>query len=378
MINSIILFAIASIASLVDSKAIVGTNIGGWMVLEPWITPSLFYRFLGKTRVQGIGMDSYTLCDALGPEHGNKVMREHWDTWYTEEHIKNLSDRGVEMVRLPIGDWTMEPYGPYVGCMDGAAEKIDWFMDTCHRYNISVLMEVHCWEGSQNGYDNSGRATEVNWMNETHYAHWETRAANWLGRWNITNQTYDYMSPENVKRSISIVIEILDRWGKHPAFGAFEPVNEPWSRDEDMALLKDFYRAVRALVRAQTNPGTKFVFYADNIDDPALWADLFAEDDRWDVVLDKHYYQAWSGYTTTDRACDEYESFGQKVGALGYDVWVGEWSLATDKCAMWLGGLNEGIDSDLKCNWVDCPAPYMPNHGEDIPDRTADFLGPYA
>jgi len=28
------------------------------------------------------------------------------------------------MVRLPVGDWTLKPYGPYVGCMDGAADKI--------------------------------------------------------------------------------------------------------------------------------------------------------------------------------------------------------------------------------------------------------------
>ena len=38
-------------------KAMVGTNLGGWMVLEPWITPSLFYRFLGKTKSEGVGMD---------------------------------------------------------------------------------------------------------------------------------------------------------------------------------------------------------------------------------------------------------------------------------------------------------------------------------
>eukprot|EP00591_Stephanopyxis_turris_P012606 CAMPEP_0195509092 /NCGR_PEP_ID=MMETSP0794_2-20130614/2122_1 /TAXON_ID=515487 /ORGANISM="Stephanopyxis turris, Strain CCMP 815" /LENGTH=156 /DNA_ID=CAMNT_0040636219 /DNA_START=98 /DNA_END=565 /DNA_ORIENTATION=+ len=24
-----------------------GVNLGGWMVLEPWITPSMFYQFLG-------------------------------------------------------------------------------------------------------------------------------------------------------------------------------------------------------------------------------------------------------------------------------------------------------------------------------------------
>ena len=69
-------------------KAMTGTNIGGWQVLEPWITPSLFYRFLGKTHSEGVGMDSYTFCEALGPDYGNQVMSAHWDAWVTEDHIK--------------------------------------------------------------------------------------------------------------------------------------------------------------------------------------------------------------------------------------------------------------------------------------------------
>jgi len=118
------------------------------MVLEPWITPSLFYRFLGKTHSEGVGIDSYTVCEALGPEEGNKLMRAHWDSWYTEEHIKDIAERGVEMVRLPIGDWSINQYGPYVGCMDGAKEKIDWMFDTCAKYGIKVLLDVHAMKGS--------------------------------------------------------------------------------------------------------------------------------------------------------------------------------------------------------------------------------------
>lgn len=129
-------------------KAIVGTNIGGWMVLEPWITPSLFYRFLGKTKEEGVGMDSYSLCETLGPKEGNKLMRAHWDSFYTEQDIINLADRGVEMVRLPIGDWTLEPYGPYIGCMDGAVDKIDWMFEMCEKYNIKILLDVHAVKGS--------------------------------------------------------------------------------------------------------------------------------------------------------------------------------------------------------------------------------------
>lgn len=52
------------------------------------------------------------------------------------------------MVRLPIGDWTLNPYGPYVGCMDGAEEKITWMFDTCQKYNIKILLDVHAMKGS--------------------------------------------------------------------------------------------------------------------------------------------------------------------------------------------------------------------------------------
>ena len=103
-----------------NEKAMVGTNIGGWMVLEPWITPSLFYRFLGKTHSEGVAIDSYTLCEVLGAKEGNELLKAHWDSWVTEDHIKQLADREVEIVRLPIGDWIMQPYGPYEGCYDGA------------------------------------------------------------------------------------------------------------------------------------------------------------------------------------------------------------------------------------------------------------------
>lgn len=148
---------------------ITGTNLGGWMVLEPWITPSLFYRFLGKTQ-NDTAIDSYTFCEVLGPVEGNKVLRDHWNTFYTDAHIKNLSLRGVEMVRLPVGDWTLNPYGPYKGCMEGADEWIDWMYDTCAKYNISVLMDIHTAKGSQNGFDNSGQAS-INWINDTFYKH---------------------------------------------------------------------------------------------------------------------------------------------------------------------------------------------------------------
>lgn len=102
-------------------------------------------------------------------QYANKWMQAHWHSWYTEDTIANLSARGVKRVRLPIGDWTMNPYGPYVGCMDGAKDWVRWMMDTCLQYQIGVLIDVHTAKGSQNGFDNSGLRQQTVWVDDTHF-----------------------------------------------------------------------------------------------------------------------------------------------------------------------------------------------------------------
>ena len=59
-------------------------------------------------------------------------------------------------------------------------------------------------------------------------------------------------------------------------------------------------------------------------------------------------------------------------------MWVGEWALATDTCAMWLGGFNDS-NSDLvfDCARVECPYSYLSEaHAVDF-DRKAHELGPF-
>lgn len=95
------------------NNQIRGVNLGGWMVLEPWITPSLFYQFLGGDETD-TAFDTYTFCQVLGAEEGNKQLRRHWETWVTEDIIKELaSSDAVNSLRLPVGDYMYKPYGPY-------------------------------------------------------------------------------------------------------------------------------------------------------------------------------------------------------------------------------------------------------------------------
>ena len=57
---------------------IKGVSLGGLFVLEPWITPSLFYQFLNKKNPKNIGMDTYTFCQVLGPKEGRRQLNEHF------------------------------------------------------------------------------------------------------------------------------------------------------------------------------------------------------------------------------------------------------------------------------------------------------------
>lgn len=80
--------------------------------------------------------------------------------------------------------------------MDGAADKIEWFLDTAAKYNIKVLLDFHALKDSQNGFDNSGHTSDIEWTDDTHYKHWSVQNAHWQGHWN--GSEYDTINYENI------------------------------------------------------------------------------------------------------------------------------------------------------------------------------------
>ena len=76
--------------------------------------------------------------------------------------------------------------------------------------------------------------------------------------------------------------------------------------------------------------------------DAAVWNDLFEDTEK--VALDTHIYMAWeTPKTEIPDFCDRIEILlmAPEIAAIKYDLWVGEWSLATDVCGMWLDGFND-------------------------------------
>lgn len=126
------------------------------------------------------------------------MLREHWDTWITEQQFIEMAAREVTIARLPIGDWTLKPYGPYVGCTDGAADYVTWALDMGLKYNIGILFDVHAVKGSQNGFDNSGLANYTTWTDENNFSHWEHALGEWMGEFDMETGTYPEINYDNI------------------------------------------------------------------------------------------------------------------------------------------------------------------------------------
>jgi glucan 1,3-beta-glucosidase len=60
------------------TEKVRGVNLGGWFVLEPWITPSVFANQPANV------VDEYTLTQQLGKDAATSLLSDHWNTWITQ------------------------------------------------------------------------------------------------------------------------------------------------------------------------------------------------------------------------------------------------------------------------------------------------------
>jgi glucan 1,3-beta-glucosidase len=138
-----------------------GVNLGGWLSLEPFITPSLF----DYPSDQGI-IDEWSLCQKLGGKAAG-VLEEHYASFVTEETIKEIADAGLDHLRIPFSYWAVEIYDgdPYVFRTSWRylLRGIEW----ARKYGLRVKLDVHGLPGSQNGWNHSGRLGAIGWLNGT-------------------------------------------------------------------------------------------------------------------------------------------------------------------------------------------------------------------
>lgn len=142
-------------------RPVRGVNVGGWLSLEPFITPSLFAYDPSK----GI-IDEYTLCAYLGSSCA-ATLEKHYSTFVTEQTFKEIADAGLDHVRIPFSYWAVETYDgdPYLFRTSWRylLRGIEW----ARKYGLRINLDLHGLPGSQNGWNHSGRQGAIGWLNGT-------------------------------------------------------------------------------------------------------------------------------------------------------------------------------------------------------------------
>ncbi|PNS14524.1 hypothetical protein CAC42_3810 [Sphaceloma murrayae] len=140
--------------SMAKQDKIRGVNLGGWLVLEKWMTPDVFQGPFANA------MDQWTFDEIQGSA---EALEEHWSTFITEKDIAQLASWGINTLRIPIGYWAYNHTtgAPY---KSGADKYLDQALQWSRTHKLRVLIDLHGVPGSQNGFDNSGQAGKALWQ----------------------------------------------------------------------------------------------------------------------------------------------------------------------------------------------------------------------
>ena len=140
-----------------------GVNLGGWLSIEPFITPSLFSSYTSGQNV----VDEYTLTSQLGATQAAQTLEKHYATFVTEQDFIDIAKAGLDHVRIPYSYWAVTTYDgdPYV-------PKISWRyllrgIEWARKHGLRVNLDLHALPGSQNGWNHSGRQGDIRWLNGT-------------------------------------------------------------------------------------------------------------------------------------------------------------------------------------------------------------------
>lgn len=311
-----------------------GVNLGNWFCLEKWMKPELF---------EGCDeWDEYGLVTAL-PEESKKRLKEHYETYITEEDIAFLAKSGVNLLRIPF---SFTIFGDVEGRV-GYAECLDRAFDWAEKYDMQILLDLHSVKGGQNGFDNSGYCLLCTW----------------------------HLHPEYVEETYTLLEKVVKRYAERKAFWGIEPLNEPASvgilqgnigryrqkYPERVALsepipdefIYNFYLEVYKRLRP-IMPEDKVIVLSDQFD-LGKWDSFMPADQYPGVWLDTHKYicfsegaiEASGGYAAMEGSVsdddslqsylkfieDSFKSDVQKAAQF-HPVMVGEWCLVNNMKAI--------------------------------------------
>lgn len=128
------------------TKTIRGVNLGGWFVLEAWMSPSLFTADL----VARGAVDQWTYMTAVSNNNlALSLLQAHWNTWITEADFQAIAAAGLNTVRIPVGHWTFNATASEPYLAGAELPFISRALVWAAKYKLDVLLDLHTAPGSQ-------------------------------------------------------------------------------------------------------------------------------------------------------------------------------------------------------------------------------------
>jgi glucan 1,3-beta-glucosidase len=303
------------------SRPARGVNLGGWLSIEPFITPSLFSQFDSKLGV----IDEWTLTSRLGSK-AKETLEKHYSTFVTEETFKEIADAGLDHVRIPFSYWAIKTYegDPYV-------ERVAWRyllrgIEWARKYGLRINLDIHGLPGSQNGWNHSGRQGEIRWNNGTEGA---TNAARSL---EIHDSLSKFFAQPRYKNIITF----------------YGLANEPKMTELTATVVMNWTAQAYELIRG--NGITANLVFGDGFMGLEKWQGELQGYDG--LVLDVHQYvifnQGQIVFTKKEKvtyACNGWTDQAEKSmnTATGYGpTMFAEWSQADTDCTTYLNNVGWG------------------------------------
>ncbi len=135
-----------------DTVYLRGTNAGGYLVQEFWMTPT---EYNNSGRIVTCEKDIYeTLTARFGEQNMRNLIKVYQDNYWTEADFDNCKNMGINCIRLPF--WYLNFVDFNGNYIDGCFDRIDWFLEQAGKRGMYVILDFHGAPGSQNGSDHSG------------------------------------------------------------------------------------------------------------------------------------------------------------------------------------------------------------------------------
>lgn len=296
-----------------------GTNLGGWLIQEFWMTPTT------QTTNVKCERDIYNmLTTRFGEEKMEEIVGIWQDNYLTSNDFDNMAAMGMNCVRLPF--WWRNITDASGNLKSNWYARLDWAIAQAKARGMYVVVDFHGAPGSQNGSDHSGVDGGDNKQGESKF---------FFGDNNVANQNLYYDLWE----------EVAKRYKNEPAVAGYDLLNEPYctyrynsgySADQLHAWLWNIYDLAYKRIRA-VDPDHVIIMEAtwDPVDlpDPATYG--------WTNVMYEYHNYEYSDYDNT--AGKQITSMTNKINNIrnaAYNVpsYMGEFCYF-NKTATWETGL---------------------------------------